>query len=188
MGQYLAKQLERDVSFEHHFLVDRGRNPKHPYWTKKILTANKDEPQLTRHQITMRYLEEMKFLGKIPDSLELAKKISHKNKPSKKTVDAAAGYMSYEIGSIRSLDSVQKDGSKFSEDVSAKKLENLIFLKEALASLKLKEKELITQRFGLGGLPPKTLEELAREMGVCRRTIQNKEAEILLKLRRKAAC
>ena len=56
-------------------------------------------------------------------------------------------------------------------------------LMDALHTLSFREKEIIMQRFGLDGMGPRTLEEIAKDYGVTRERIRQIEAKALRKLR-----
>jgi RNA polymerase sporulation-specific sigma factor len=60
-------------------------------------------------------------------------------------------------------------------------------LKTAIGRLGAREKEIITMRFGLGGVPEKTQKEVADMMGISQSYISRLEKKIILRLRREMA-
>ncbi|CAG1000658.1 partial RNA polymerase sigma factor SigB, partial [Anaerolineae bacterium] len=55
-----------------------------------------------------------------------------------------------------------------------------------LASLDENERQVITERFGLDGRDPRTLESVGREFGITRERVRQIEAKALAKLRKMA--
>jgi RNA polymerase sigma factor (sigma-70 family) len=57
-------------------------------------------------------------------------------------------------------------------------------VRQALAALTERERDVVMRRFGLDGPQPATLAEVARELGISRERVRQIEKEALAKLRR----
>ena len=55
-------------------------------------------------------------------------------------------------------------------------------LRAALESLPDREREVVTLRYGLGGIEPKTLEEIGRRLGLTRERVRQIELDSLRRL------
>lgn len=81
-------------------------------------------------------------------------------------------------------ESIEDEDSNVEKIVIAKTLKKSI--DEMITTLDEREYQIITQRFGFDGQPPKTLEELGEILGISRERVRQLEARALDKLKRKA--
>lgn len=127
-------------------------------------------------------------LGRVPTSLELGKELNK----SEEEVDKILGYSTLPI-SLDTKIGEDEDASiaEFVEDtrVSSNPEYNTIYenlktiIDKCLNNFTEKEKDIVVNRFGLGGKPKMTLEELGEKYGITRERVRQIESKVIMKLK-----
>ena len=128
------------------------------------------------------------YTGKEPSIEELSQKINMSEKQIElvlNTIKMEPVSLDTPIADNLSLEDYVPDDNYVSPEENVRKELLRTHIKLILKDLTVKERKIITERFGINGEKPKTLEQLGKDMGFSKERIRQIEATAIKKLRAK---